>query len=135
MHSLESIRYLSFNNENLEHAPLIEIEGLEVQKERHTFLILMVIINLELHLEPLKLKRDYISQSGRIEFIEKYYEVISEFIDRGYAVAMMDWRGQGLSSRVSKNIRIGHIDNFKTFDGLLYKIVEECFKQDALLLS
>ncbi|GIR86680.1 MAG: hypothetical protein CM15mP86_01390 [Gammaproteobacteria bacterium] len=67
-------------------------------------------------------------QSGRTEFIEKYYEVISEFIDRGYAVAMMDWRGQGLSSRVSKNIRIGHIDNFKTFDDDFIKIVEECFK-------
>ena len=40
----------------------------------------------------------------------------------------MDWRGQGLSSRVSKNIRIGHIDNFKTFDDDFIKIVEECFK-------
>ena len=41
----------------------------------------------------------------------------------------MDWRGQGLSSRVSKNIRIGHIDNFKTFDDDFIKIVEECFKK------
>ena len=40
----------------------------------------------------------------------------------------MDWRGQGLSSRVSKNIRIGHIDNFKTFDDDFIKIVEEFFK-------
>ena len=50
----------------------------------------MVIINLELHFEP-QAQKDYIS-SIQTEFIEKYYEVISEFIDRGYAVAMMDWR-------------------------------------------
>ena len=44
-------------------------------------------------------KGTIILQSGRTEFIEKYYEVVAEFIERGYAVAMMDWRGQGLSSR------------------------------------
>ena len=41
-------------------------------------------------------------QSGRTEFIEKYYEVIQEFINRGFCVALMDWRGQGLSDRVAK---------------------------------
>ena len=67
-------------------------------------------------------------QSGRTEFIEKYYEVISEFIDRGYAVAMMDWRGQGLSSRVARNKKIGHIDNFKTYDQDFSKVMNEYFK-------
>jgi lysophospholipase len=67
-------------------------------------------------------------QSGRTEFIEKYYEVISEFIDRGYAVAMMDWRGQGLSSRVTRNKKIGHIDNFKTYDQDFSKVMNEYFK-------
>ena len=72
-------------------------------------------------------KGTIILQSGRTEFIEKYYEVISEFIDRGYAVAMMDWRGQGLSSRQSKNKKIGHIDNFETYDKDLVKVIDECF--------
>ena len=64
-------------------------------------------------------KGTIILQSGRTEFIEKYYEVISEFIDRGYAVAMMDWRGQGLSSRQSSR----HIErrNFQRSSSREYK--------------
>jgi lysophospholipase len=72
-------------------------------------------------------KGTIILQSGRTEFIEKYYEVISEFIQRGYAVAMMDWRGQGLSSRISKNRRIGHIDRFETYDNDLIKVMNKYF--------
>ncbi len=34
---------------------------------------------------------------GWAEFIEKYFEVADELRDRGLNVAMMDWRGQGLS--------------------------------------
>ena len=65
-------------------------------------------------------KGTIILQSGRTEFIEKYYEVVTEFIERGFAVAMMDWRGQGLSSRKANNNKIGHIDSFETYDCLLY---------------
>ena len=36
-------------------------------------------------------KGTIILQSGRTEFIEKYYEVVSVFIESGFAVAMMDW--------------------------------------------
>ncbi len=32
---------------------------------------------------------------GRAEFIEKYFEVIADLRRRGFAVATMDWRGQG----------------------------------------
>ena len=73
-------------------------------------------------------KGTIVLQSGRTEFMEKYYEVISEFVDRGYAVAMMDWRGQGLSSRVAKNTRIGHIDKFATYDDDLNKFLNACLK-------
>ena len=52
-------------------------------------------------------KGTIILQSGRTEFIEKYYEVIEEFVSRGFAVAMMDWRGQGLSSRAATDKRLG----------------------------
>ena len=115
---------------SLEHAPLIEIEGLKCPKGEAHFFNLNGDNKLRVAFWNLSSSKGTIFlQSGRTEFIEKYYEVISEFIDRGYAVAMMDWRGQGLSSRVSKNIRIGHIDNFKTFDDDFIKIVEECFKK------
>jgi len=74
-------------------------------------------------------KGTIILQSGRTEFIEKYYEVVAEFIERGYAVAMMDWRGQGLSSRVSKNEKIGHIDKFETYDNDFIEVMNELFIQ------
>lgn len=32
------------------------------------------------------------------ECIEIYFEVVRELLERGFAVAVMDWRGQGLST-------------------------------------
>ncbi|WP_411816422.1 alpha/beta hydrolase [Hyphococcus sp. DH-69] len=37
--------------------------------------------------------------TGWSEFIEKYFETIKDLHHRGFNVAMMDWRGQGLSDR------------------------------------
>lgn len=51
--------------------------------------------------------------TGRTEFIEKYFEVITELQQRGFVVFTMDWRGQGLSGREQKNPLKGH---FTTFD-------------------
>jgi len=52
---------------------------------------------------------------GYSEFIEKYDEVISELLDRNYAVVSFDWRGQGLSSRLIKDPQRGHITSFSDF--------------------
>ncbi|CAM5775604.1 lysophospholipase [Labrys miyagiensis] len=49
---------------------------------------------------------------GRSEFIEKYFEVIRDLRARGFAVATLDWRGQGGSDRLLMDGRLGHIDNF-----------------------
>jgi lysophospholipase len=38
--------------------------------------------------------------TGRTQFIEAYLEAIAEWQKRGYDVWVMDWRGQGLSSRI-----------------------------------
>ncbi len=46
---------------------------------------------------------------GRAEFIEKYYEVISELLARGFVVAAFDWRGQGLSQRLLRDRAKGHV--------------------------
>ena len=53
---------------------------------------------------------------GRTEFIEKYFEVIGQLRERGFAVATMDWRGQGLSVRGTSNRLKGHIEHFNEFD-------------------
>lgn len=52
---------------------------------------------------------------GRAEFIEKYFEVISELLDRGFAVVAFDWRGQGRSARSLRNEKKGHIDDFSCY--------------------
>nr|WP_251133881.1 alpha/beta hydrolase [Rhodomicrobium sp. Az07] len=53
---------------------------------------------------------------GRTEFIEKYFETIGDLRRRGFAVATMDWRGQGGSSRLLRNRAKGHAENFAHFD-------------------
>lgn len=52
---------------------------------------------------------------GRAEFIEKYFEVVGELLERGFAVVTFDWRGQGLSGRQVKNPRKGHVRRFADF--------------------
>ncbi|MGE0829397.1 MAG: alpha/beta fold hydrolase [Hyphomonadaceae bacterium] len=47
--------------------------------------------------------------SGRTEFIEKYFEIMRELQARGFVVFTMDWRGQGLSGRETKNRLKGHL--------------------------
>ncbi len=53
---------------------------------------------------------------GRTEFIEKYYETIGDLVGRGFAVATMDWRGQGGSERQLGDPRKGHIDDFSLYE-------------------
>lgn len=52
---------------------------------------------------------------GRAEFIEKYFEVISELRRRGFAVVAFDWRGQGRSDRGTRNPHKGHVASFAEY--------------------
>jgi lysophospholipase len=53
---------------------------------------------------------------GRAEFIEKYFEVVGELRRRGFAVAVLDWRGQGGSSRLTRSPFKGHINDFAEYE-------------------
>jgi lysophospholipase len=53
---------------------------------------------------------------GRTEYIEKYFEVVADLRRRGFAVATLDWRGQGGSERLLWNRRKGHVRSFADFD-------------------
>ena len=46
---------------------------------------------------------------GRAEFIEKYFETVRDLRARGFAVATLDWRGQGVSDRELRNSRKGYV--------------------------
>src|ERR1700709_2360403 len=55
--------------------------------------------------------------NGQTESIEKYFEVIDELRGRGFAVASLDWRGQGGSQRLIPQAPLkGHIDDFAQYD-------------------
>ncbi|NVO16191.1 MAG: alpha/beta hydrolase [Rhodoplanes sp.] len=65
---------------------------------------------------------------GRAEFIEKYFEVARDLYDRGFAVATLDFRGQGLSERAVRNSRKGHARRFSD-----YLIDLETFVKEVVL--
>jgi lysophospholipase len=68
---------------------------------------------------------------GRAEFIEKYFEVVGEARARGFAVAMIDWRGQGLSERALRDPRKGHVGSFAEYDIDLEMFVREIVLPDC----
>ena len=52
------------------------------------------------HAEPKGDKKGtVIITTGYADFIESYYETINDYLDRGYAVWMMDWAGHGGSDK------------------------------------
>lgn len=51
---------------------------------------------------------------GRTEYIEKYFQVIARLTAMGFAVATLDWRGQGMSTREVPGL-LGHIDDFARY--------------------
>ncbi len=66
--------------------------------------------------------------TGRGETIEKYFETVRDLRDRGFAVAMIDWRGQGHSSRRLRDPRKGYVLRFSD-----YEIDVETFVQQVVL--
>lgn len=52
---------------------------------------------------------------GRGEQIEKYFPVVEVLRARGFACAVLDWRGQGGSQRLLKDPRKGHVGDFRHY--------------------
>jgi lysophospholipase len=68
---------------------------------------------------------------GRAEFIEKYFEVVNDARERGFAVAMLDWRGQGLSQRMLGDRLKGYVRSFSDYDDDLETFVKEIVLPDC----
>jgi lysophospholipase len=68
---------------------------------------------------------------GRGEWIEKYFETARDLRARGFAVAMLDWRGQGLSDRGLHDRHKGHVRNFSEYDTDLETFMREVVLPDC----
>ncbi|UXX84170.1 alpha/beta hydrolase [Roseovarius pelagicus] len=52
---------------------------------------------------------------GRTEYIEKYSRAATDLAARGYATLAIDWRGQGLSDRLTTDQMAGHVHLFADY--------------------
>jgi lysophospholipase len=68
---------------------------------------------------------------GRAEFIEKYFETVRDLRARGFAVAILDWRGQGGSQRRLSDPMKGHVRDFKKYETDLETFVREVVLPDC----
>ncbi len=68
---------------------------------------------------------------GRTEFIEKYFETVRELRSRGFAVASIDFRGQGLSQRQLSDPRKGHVGHFVNYETDLETFMQEVVLPDC----
>jgi lysophospholipase len=62
---------------------------------------------------------------GRVEFIEKYFEVVSDLMARGFSAAVLDWRGQGRSGRMLAAAERGHVRDFADYRADLRLFTED----------
>jgi lysophospholipase len=68
-----------------------------------------------LFVPPGRARGSIVLSGGRTEFIEKYYELIGDFLERGFVVLAHDWRGQGLSAHELSDRLKGHARGEKAF--------------------
>jgi lysophospholipase len=68
---------------------------------------------------------------GRGEWIEKYFETVRDLRSRGFAVATLDWRGQGLSERMLRDRRKGYVRSFADYDTDLETFMREIVLPDC----
>lgn len=53
--------------------------------------------------------------SGRTEYVEKYGRIAADFAAAGLATLTIDWRGQGLSDRLTQDEMSGHVHLFADY--------------------
>ncbi|RTL51856.1 MAG: alpha/beta hydrolase [Bradyrhizobiaceae bacterium] len=69
--------------------------------------------------------------TGRAESIEKYFETVRDLRERGFAVAMIDWRGQGLSSRQLRDPYKGYVRSFSDYETDVETLVQQIMLPDC----
>jgi len=65
-----------------------------------------------------------ILQPGRTEFIEKFFETVEDFLKLGFAVLVLDPRGQGLSGRILGDPMKSYVDSFDDYSDDLSFVIK-----------
>jgi len=68
---------------------------------------------------------------GRSEYIEKYFETVRDLRQRGFAVATIDWRGQGHSSRRLRDPRKGYVRDFSEYEADIETFIQQIVLPDC----
>ena len=82
-------------------------------------------------LPPAGRKGTVVILQGRGEWIEKYFETVRDLRARGFAVATLDWRGQGLSERMLGDRHKGYVRDFAEYDSDLETFMREIVLPDC----
>jgi lysophospholipase len=69
--------------------------------------------------------------TGRSEQIEKYFETVRDLRDRGFAVAVIDWRGQGHSQHQLRDGGKGYVRHFSDYEIDVQAFVEQVVLPDC----
>jgi lysophospholipase len=82
-------------------------------------------VRLRIGLWPLEgAEKTVLIYTGRTEYIEKYAHIASDLHKAGYAVATLDWRGQGLSDRLIDEAYRGHVGAFSDYQKDVQTLIE-----------
>lgn len=63
-------------------------------------------------LDPPSARATAILVTGYLEFLEKYFEVMTDLAEMGFAVRALEWVGQGASARLVDDPELGYAQDF-----------------------
>ena len=93
-----------------------DAEALIWERAKHSKLEISAEVSLAyLVLENPLSSQAIVLSNGRVESYLKYRELICDCYRQGFSVYAVDHRGQGLSSRLSANPHIGHVNRFDDY--------------------
>ena len=67
---------------------------------------------------------------GRGDYIELHGSLISDLTQAGYSSFVIDWRGHGLSGRIAKNPKKGHVSHFSDYQKDVTAMTEAALQLD-----
>ena len=67
---------------------------------------------------------------GRTGYIERYGQIASKLNEQGFASFVIDWRGHGLSDRLTKDPKTCHVDRFSDYQLDVAAMVQAAEKLD-----